>query len=59
MRSIVNCTLRRISALAVALCLFVCGAGAEDLASDLGGGLQAQLPSQEEQAALVDMETRT
>ncbi len=57
MRNIVNCTLRRLSALAVALCLFVCGAGAEDLASDLGGGLQAQLPSQEEQAALVDMET--
>lgn len=57
MRSIKSCMPRRISALVLALCLLAGGAWAEDLASDLGGGLQAQLPSQSELSAEVDMET--
>ncbi len=57
MRSIANCTLRRISAWILALCLLCGGAWAEDLASDLGGGLQAQLPTHDELAAAVNMET--
>lgn len=56
MRSIKRCMLRRISALALALCLTAGVAHADDLASDLGGGLQAQLPSQNDLAQQVDME---
>ena len=56
MRSIKRCTLRRLSALALALCLLYSGANAEDLASDLGGGLQAQVPTQNELAQQLDME---
>ena len=56
MRSIKRCTLRRLSALALALCLLHAGARADDLASDLGGGLQAQVPTQNELAQQLDME---
>ncbi len=54
MRSTLNCTLRRISALLLALACLASGALAEDLASDLGGGFQAAAPSQESTAQQVD-----
>lgn len=54
MRSTLNCTLRRISALLLALACLATGALAEDLASDLGGGFQAAAPSQESTAQQVD-----
>lgn len=57
MRNMRNCTLRRLEALATALLLMLCGAARAEVASDLGGGFQAAVPSQESQALQVDMTT--
>ena len=57
MRSIGKCTPRRLSRLAAllaALCLLTAAAGAEDLATDLGGGLQASTPVQDMQSIQAD-----
>lgn len=58
MRSIGKCTRTplRLAALALALALFAAGAGADDLANDLGGGYQAVMPEQEAQSLQVDLE---
>ena len=59
MKNTRNCTRpRRFSAIALALCLMLSGfAGADDLASDLGGGFQATDPyvQQQEAQPLTDM----
>ena len=50
MKNTRNCTrLRRFSALALAICLLFAVARADDLASDLGGGLQAADPAEQQQ----------
>ena len=50
MKNTRNCTrLRRFSALALAICLLFAVARADDLASDLGGGLQAADPTEQQQ----------
>lgn len=58
MRSTNSCTRRAVSALALALCLLAsaCGARAEDLASDLGGGFVAADPAQTQTASDADMQ---
>lgn len=56
MRNIANYTRRRLEALALALCLLVSASAlADDLASDLGGGLQAAPVPENAQTNAVDM----
>ena len=58
MRNMLNCMprLKRLSALILAVCLLAAGAGAEDLATDLGGGFEASNPAQGAQYVEADME---